>query len=193
MRSDNLYELPKNLQEPTDDGAARHLPGMVVPPVVLVSTSGRRVSLAEVSQHGRVVVYCYPRTGQPDKAPPPGWDDVPGARGCTPQSCGFRDIYSEFRALGAEVFGLSVQDTDYQRELVQRIHLPFEVLSDADHALTRVLRLPTFVIQGKPLLKRTTLVLHKGRIEKVFYPVFPPDKNARRVLEWLRANAAQPT
>lgn len=193
MRSDNLYELPKNLQEPTDDGAARHLPGMVVPPVVMVSTSGRRVSLAEVSQHGRVVVYCYPRTGQPDKNPPPGWDDVPGARGCTPQSCGFRDIYSEFRALGAEVFGLSVQDTDYQRELVQRIHLPFEVLSDADHELTRVLRLPTFVIQGNTLLKRTTLVLHQGRIEKVFYPVFPPDKNAREVLEWLRANAAQPT
>ena len=193
MRSDNLYALPDNIPVPTDDGAADHLPGAAVPPTVLLSTKGRRVSLAEASRRSRVVVYCYPRTGKPDQDPPPGWDDVPGARGCTPQSCGFRDRHDEYMALGAEVFGLSVQGTDYQREMAQRIHLPFEVLSDVDYELTRTMRLPTFVIHGHTLLKRTTLVLHQGSVEKMFYPVFPPDRNAAEVLAWLRANPAQST
>jgi peroxiredoxin len=189
MRSDNLYELPKDLPVPVDDGAANHLPGAEVPAIALMSTGGRRVSLAEVSMRRRVIVYCYPRTGRPDQDPPKGWDDVPGARGCTPQSCGFRDLYAEFTALGAEVFGLSVQDTDYQREMAERIHLPFEVLSDQGFELTRALRLPTFVILGNELLQRTTLVLRQGRVEKVFYPVFPPNLNAEEVLTWLRSVA----
>jgi peroxiredoxin len=193
VRSDNLYELPKDLPVPQDDGEANHLTGMVVPPVALVSTRGRRVSLAEACRNGRVVVYGYPRTGVPDKDPPPGWDAVPGARGCTPQSCGFRDSYQDYRSLGAEVFGLSVQDTDYQREMANRIHLPFEVLSDAGFELTRAMRLPTFVIHGNTLIKRIALVLDRGKVEKVFYPVFPPDQNAAQVLAWLRANPAQST
>ena len=193
MRSDNLYALPENLPIPIDDGAADHLPGAAVPPILLMSTQGRHVSLAEASLRSRVVVYCYPRTGQPDQDPAPGWDDVPGARGCTPQSCGFRDKYDEYRILGIELFGLSVQDTAYQRELAQRIHLPFEVLSDVDHDLTRAMGLPTFVIHGHTLLKRTTLVLHQGRVEKVFYPVFPPDRNAAEVLAWLSTNPTQST
>jgi peroxiredoxin len=191
VRSDNLYELPKDLPAPQDDGAADHLTGLVVPPVALMSTQGRQVSLAEASRTSRVVVYGYPRTGVPDRDPPPGWDDVPGARGCTPQSCGFRDQHEAYRSLGVEVYGLSVQDTDYQREMAGRIHLPFEVLSDVDHALTRAMRLPTFVIHGNTLLKRIALVLHQGRVEKVFYPVFPPDRNSAEVLAWLRANPVQ--
>jgi len=193
VRSDNLYELPKDLPVPEDDGAANHLTGAVVPPVELLSTKGRHVSLAEASRRGRVVVYGYPRTGVPDRDPPPGWDEVPGARGCTPQSCGFRDHHEEYRSLGVEVFGLSVQDSDYQREMAGRIHLPFEVLSDVEQELTRALRLPTFVIHGNTLIKRIALVLHQGRVAKVFYPVFPPDRNAAEVLAWLRANPVQST
>jgi len=193
VRSDNLYELPKDLPVPQDDGAANHLTGAEVPPVALMSTQGRRVSLAEVSRRGRVVVFGYPRTGVPDRDPPPGWDAVPGARGCTPQTCGFRDHHEEYRSLGTEVFGLSVQDTDYQREMAGRLKLPFEVLSDVDHELRRAMRLPTFDIQGNTLLKRIALVLNKGRVEKVFYPVFPPDRSSAEVLAWLRANPVQST
>lgn len=189
MRSDNLYELPPNIPVPVDDGAADHLPGAEVPDIALMSTRERRVSLAEASMHKRVVVYCYPRTGRPDQDPPKGWDDVPGARGCTPQSCGFRDLHAEFTALGAEVFGMSVQDTDYQREMAERVHLPFEILSDQGFELTDAMRLPTFVILGNKLLQRTTLVLRQGRVEKVFYPVFPPNLNAEEVLTWLRSVA----
>lgn len=182
-RSDDLHQLPADLPIPVDDGACRHLTGLAVPSVSLRATSGRMIDLSKLA--GRTVIYCYPRTGQPDVDPPPGWDAVPGARGCTPQSCGFRDHYQQLRSLGAQVFGLSTQDTDYQREVVERLHLPFELLSDAARELTDALRLPTFDIAGMTLLKRITLIIRDGRIEKVFYPVFPPDKNAEEVIAWL--------
>lgn len=182
-RSDNLYELPANLPVPVDDGACDHLTGLTLPSVPLRSTSGRVVDLS--GEPGRIVVYAYPRTGRPDADPPPGWDEVPGARGCTPQSCAFRDHHGELRALGARVFGLSTQDTAYQREAVDRLHLPFEILSDDSLVLATRLRLPTFVIAGVTLIRRLTLIVRDGRIEKVFYPIFPPDRNAGDVIAWL--------
>ena len=140
---------------------------------------------------GRTVVYAYPRTGEPDKDPPPGWDAIPGARGCTPQSCAFRDHFEELRRAGAsEVFGLSTQDTGYQREVAERLHLPFELLSDAKLELTRALELPTFEVAGMTLIKRLTMILRDGAIEHVFYPVFPPDRNAGVVLAWLAGKSA---
>lgn len=185
-RSDNLYELPKDLPVPVDDGACDHLLGMQLPSVSLASTDGRMVDLKSLP--GRSVVYCYPRTGQPDKEPPEGWNEIPGARGCTPQSCAFRDHHGELQKLGARVFGLSTQSTEYQREAVERLHLSFELLSDADLVFTRALRLPTFKVDSMILIKRLTLILLDGRVEKVFYPVFPPDKNAREVIDWLSRN-----
>ena len=186
MRSDDLYSLPKDLPVPTDDGAAGHLPHAMVPPIGLPSTRGRTVVLADESQRGRVVVYAYPRTGEPDKDPPPGWDSVPGARGCTPQSCGFRDLHAELTARGVTVYALSTQTTAYQQEMANRLHLPFEVLSDASLRFARALKLPTFEVGGMTLLKRLTLVLSRGEVEHVFYPVFPPDQSASAVLAWLR-------
>ena len=185
-RSDNLYELPKDLPVPVDDGACDHLLGMQLPSVSLASTDGRMVDLKSLP--GRSVVYCYPRTGQPDKEPPEGWNEIPGARGCTPQSCAFRDHHGELQKLGARLFGLSTQSTEYQREAVERLHLSFELLSDADLVFTRALRLPTFKVDSMILIKRLTLILLDGRAEKVFYPVFPPDKNAREAIEWLSRN-----
>ena len=184
-RSDDLYSLPPGLPVPVDDGACAHLTGMRAPAVALASTSGDRIDLSALT--GTTVVYAYPRTGHPDRDPPPGWDAVPGARGCTPQSCAFRDLHAEIGALGARVFGLSTQTTEEQREVRERLHLPFELLSDADLALTGAMRLPTFSIATLILLKRFTLVLNGGRVEKVFYPVFPPDRNAADVREWLAA------
>ena len=134
---------------------------------------------------GRTIVYAYPRTGQPHVQNPDGWDMIPGARGCTPQSCGFRDHHRELADLGAEVYGLSTQTTDYQREMAERLHLPFLVLSDAHFAFTDALRLPTFEAGGMRLIKRLTLVVRDGRIEHVFYPVFPPNESAAQVLDWL--------
>ena len=133
-------------------------------------------------------MYCYPRTGRPDQAPPHGWNEIPGARGCTPQSCAFRDHHHELQALGARVYGLSTQSTGYQQEAVERLHLPFELLSDAELAFTNALRLPTFEVESMPLIKRLTLIILDGRIEKVFYPVFPPDKNADEAIAWLSQN-----
>ena len=182
-RRDNLYELPGNLPAPVDDGACDHLPGMKLPSVPLMSTGGREVDLAGLP--GRTVAYCYPRTGRPDREPPQGWNEIPGARGCTPQSCAFRDHHKELQALGASVFGLSTQTTEYQREAVERLHLPFELLSDAELVLVRKLSLPTFEVEPMTLIKRLTLILSDGRVEKVFYPVFPPDKNAEEVMQWL--------
>ena len=186
MRSDDLYSLPKDLPVPVDDGAARHLPHAMVPPIALPSTRFRDVVLADESQRGRVVVYAYPRTGEPDKDLPPGWDAVPGARGCTPQNCGFRDLHAELTAFGVTVYGLSTQTTAYQQEMANRLHLPFAVLSDSALRFARALKLPTFQIAGMTLLKRLTLVLSRGEVEHVFYPVFPPDQSARTVLAWLR-------
>jgi len=182
--------LPPNLPVPVDDGACNHLPGLAVPSIKLRSTRDRWVDLAAVSD-SRVVVYCYPRTGRPDEPLLPGWDAIPGARGCTPETCGFRDHHRELQQLGAEVFGFSTQTTEYQKEMAERLHLPFEVLSDADLAFVHALRLPTFDIQGMTLVKRLTLVLSGRRIEKVFYPVFPPDTHAAEVIEWLRAHPAE--
>ena len=181
----NLYQLPDDLPAPVDDGAADHLPGMPVPPIELMSTMNRMVNLAEVSRRQRTVVYCYPMTGAPGQQLPAGWDEIPGARGCTPQSCSFRDHFNELRALNALVFGLSTQTTEYQQEMALRLGLPFEVLSDAELAFTKALRLPTFEVESKILIKRLTLILSGAEIVKLFYPVFPPDKNAEEVIAWL--------
>jgi peroxiredoxin len=190
-RSD-MYTLPEDLPVPSDDGACDHLNELVLPSISLSSTDGGQIDLTRL--HGRTVVYVYPRTGRPDLPASAAWDAIPGARGCTPQSCGFRDHYAELRSLGASaVFGLSTQTTDYQREAVERLHLPFALLSDSDLVFTRTLRLPTFEFEpyreeSSTLLKRMALVIRDGRIEKVFYPVFPPDRNAGDVTDWLRAH-----
>jgi peroxiredoxin len=185
----DLFTLPPDLPVPTDDGACAHLPGRTMPSVELVATDGRVVNLSALS--GRTIVFAYPRTGEPGKDPPDGWDDIPGARGCTPESCGFRDLHDELLAAGGDaVFGLSTQTTAYQQELVARLHLPFAVLSDEHFALTDTLSLPTFEIAGMRLVKRLTLVIGDGRIDHVFYPIFPPDRHAAGVLAWLRATAA---
>lgn len=149
----------------------------------MMSTSGSRVVLADIP--GRVIVYCYPRTGRPGEDPLPGWNDIPGARGCTPQSCAFRDRHAELKALAVRVYGLSTQETDEQEGAVARLRLPFELLSDSALTFTKALQLPTFQIASMTFIKRVTLVVAGGRIEKVFYPVFPPDTNAGEVLEWL--------
>jgi peroxiredoxin len=159
---------------------------MQMPSVALRSTAGRIVDLAGL--RGRTVVYCYPRTGLPDLEPPKGWNKIPGARGCTPQSCAFRDHYRELQSLGARVFGLSTQDTGYQREAVQRLELPFELLSDERLEFVTAVRLPTFRVESTTFVKRLTLIIADGVIEKVFYPVFPPDKNADEIIQWLSLN-----
>jgi peroxiredoxin len=173
---------------PVDDGAAAHLTGATVPSVALEATDGKRVDLAALK--GRVVVFAFPRTGVPGQPSlVDDWDLIPGARGCTPQTCSFRDLFAELRAAGAtHVFGLSSQDNAYQREMAERLHLPFSVLSDAKLALTRALDLPTMQVAGLTLIKRLALVIDDARITQVFYPVFPPDSNAPDVLAWLRDN-----
>ena len=178
-------QLPPGLPAPVDDGAAAHLQGSLVPDVQLRSTNGPLVSLARLGK-GRAVVYAYPRTGRPGEPQlTDDWDLIPGARGCTPEACGFRDHYTELTAAGANVFGLSTQSTADQEELVARLHLPFPVLSDANLALAQAMRLPTFRAAGQTLLRRLTLVIRDGRVEHVWYPVFPPDRHAGEVLQWL--------
>jgi peroxiredoxin len=178
------YVLPPDLPEPVDDGAADHLEGESVPPLGLPSTSGGEIDLAEAAQ-GTLVVYCYPRTGRPREPLPPGWDEIPGARGCTPQSCAFRDHFAELQALGAAVVGLSAQPLDDVIEFAERVHLPYPVLSDPALQLAGALRLPTFDVGAMRLYRRLTFVASEGRIVKAFYPVFPPDRNASEVLSWL--------
>ncbi len=188
-RTDNAMELPKDLPVPQDDGACAHLTGMKLTSVLLRSTRGRMVELAKLK--GTTVVYIYPRTGRPDQVVPTGWNAIPGARGCTPQSCAFRDHYQELKELGvAELFGLSTQDTAYQQEAVERLDLPFEILSDEQLEFARALKLPTFEVDGMRLIKRITLVIRDSGIVKVFYPVFPSDRNAGDVIEWLTRNNA---
>ena len=187
MDANSLHESPESIPTPVNDGACDHLPGMRLSPVALPSTSGELVDLSSLL--GKTVVYCYPRTGRPDENLPRGWDEIPGARGCTPQSCAFRDHHSELRALGVRVFGLSTQDTGYQLEAVERLQLPFELLSDESLTFAKALVLPTFEVEGMTLIKRLTLVIHDGRIERVFYPVFPPGENAGEVVEWLSGQA----
>lgn len=167
-----------------DDGAASHLAGMQMPLCPLLATDGTTVDLSTLK--GRIVVYAYPRTGIPGVENPAGWDLIPGARGCTPQSCSFRDHFAELKALGVNhLFGLSSQDPSYQREMAERLHLPFPILSDERLSLTSALRLPTFQTSGMTLLKRLTLMIRDRKIEHVFYPVFPPDRNASDVIAWL--------
>ena len=178
--------LPDGLPVPQDDGAAAHLPGLPVPSIPLPATGGGAVDLAERSRDRRLVVFAYPRTGRPGVPMPAGWDDIPGARGCTPEACGFRDLAAEFAAAGADIYGLSTQDTDYQQEAVTRLRLPYPLLSDASLALTRALRLPTFEVEGATLLRRLTLLLAGGRVQRVLYPVFPPDRAAADALAALR-------
>jgi peroxiredoxin len=187
--SDLLAVDWSRLPRPEDDGAARHLSGSRVPPLALPATDGSSVALGGLP--GRSVVYVYPMTGRPGTALPDGWDEIPGARGCTPQSCAFRDHYQDLLAAGAtHVFGLSTQDSAYQREAAERLHLPFRLLSDAALRLTTELKLPAMLVDGATLLKRMALIIDDGVITHVFYPVFPPDRNAVEVLEWLRAQPA---
>jgi len=184
--------LPPGLPAPEDDGACDHLIGAGVPDLRLPSTAGGSISLAG-SGPGRTIVYAYPRTGRPGEPElTDDWDLIPGARGCTPEACAFRDHHAELRGLGAEVYGLSTQETAYQRELVDRLHLPFPILSDADLRLTRALRLPIFEVAGHTLLRRHTLVIANATIEHVFYPVFPPDHHPSEVLRWLTAEPTPP-
>jgi peroxiredoxin len=193
-RSDNLYALPADLPVPVDDGACDHLAGAPWPAIALRSTAGRMVSVDDLDSEWQVL-YFYPRTGLPDRDPPGGlemWDSIPGARGCTPQSCSYRDHHAELRALGCRVFGVSTQDTGYQREAAQRLHLPFELLSDPDLSLTHALGLPTFSVAGQTLVKRLTLVGRRGGIERCFYPVFPPDADAENVVRLLREHRERP-
>ena len=182
----SLTNLPDDLPVPTDNGETDHLQGLEFPEAVFSSTNDNCVELCKLK--GLVVLYVYPMTGRPDTELPDGWDSIPGARGCTPQSCSFRDHYSELRHLNAEVFGLSTQTTDYQREASERLHLPFALLSDDKLALKIKLALPTFVVDNMELYQRLTLILHDGIIKKVFYPVFPPDRNADDVLNWLHSS-----
>ena len=188
MPRDSLYALPADLPVPVDDGAAAHLPGQRLPPITLPSTAGRSVQLNALGS-GWTVLYCYPRTGRPEEPLPPGWDAIPGARGCTPQACSYRDHHAALQALGVQVFGISTQLTDYQQELVRRLDLPYEVLSDAAFHLTDTLALPTFEAGGTRLLKRLTLLVRGDRIEACFYPVFQPDADAQQALTWLRERA----
>jgi peroxiredoxin len=183
-RTDDINTLPDDLPVPEDDGAADHLVDAAVPPLALEATTGESVRLDQLD--GRTVLFCYPRTGRPDQELPPGWNAIPGARGCTPEACGFRDAHGPFEDLGVRVLALSTQAPDYQREMAERLKLPFAVLSDDLLELTRALRLPTFETSGWTLLKRLTLVIDDGRVRHVFYPIFPPDTHAAEVLSWLR-------
>ena len=170
---------------PIDDGATRHLVGARLVSVPLQATDGETVNLS--SLRGRTIVYAYPRTGRPGAENPEGWDMIPGARGCTPQTCSFRAHFAELKALGMHhLFGLSTQSPDYQREAADRLHLPFAILSDEHLSLTRAMNLPSFETNGMTLLKRFTLVIDNGKVEHVFYPVFPPDRSATNVIEWLK-------
>ena len=181
----NLNQLPTDLPAPQDDGACKHLVGMALPNVALLATDGSMVNLSQLP--GRTVIYCYPMTGQPNVPLPQGWDQIPGARGCTPQSCAYRDHYQELQALNANVYGLSVQSTDYQREMATRLHLPFQVLSDEQYQFQQALNLPTFVAAGMTLLKRATLITNDGHIEAVHYPIFPSDSDPAWVLDYLKS------
>lgn len=181
----NLSVLPDHLPVPSDDGACAHLDGINLPSIALLSTSGRSIDLS--TQTGISVIYFYPLIGDPNGAAMPGWNDIPGARGCTPQSCAFRDQYQQLLELGVQVFGASSQPLDAQKQAAARLHLPFELLNDSAFEFANALQLPTFEYNGQNLIKRLTLIIDNGIIRKVFYPVFPPDKNAEAVIDWLQS------
>lgn len=184
----DLRQLPENLPVPMNDGACDHLYGVDMPDIEMNSTHGKLVSPRQISFGNDVVLFCYPMTGRPGTPLPDNWDHIPGARGCTPQVCSFRDEHNQFMAIGVCVLGLSTQDTAYQSEVVKRLHIPYPILSDASLNLVASLSLPTFVVNGMTLIARTTLILRCGKIVKVFYPVFPPDQNVQDVLYWLSKN-----
>jgi peroxiredoxin len=180
-------DLPADLPRPVDDGACAHLSGFHIPSTELPATDDRLIDLTRLP--GRTVLFCYPRTGRPNEPVPDGWDAIPGARGCTPQACSFRDSYQSLLQAGANhIFGLSTQDTSYQKEAAERLHLPYPLLSDATLRFARALRLPTFKFRGMTLVKRSTLIIDSGVITKVFYPVFPPDQSANEAWQWLKAH-----
>lgn len=181
----NIYMLPSDLPVPEDDGACDHLPGSGLPSVALTNTAGESVDLSAVS--GWAVVYFYPMTGKPERPPLLGWNKIPGARGCTTECCAFRDRYPELRRLGVQVYGVSSQPIEEQRETVARLHLPFDLLNDSNLALAGALKLPTFEYDFARYIKRITLILQDGVIRKVYYPVFPPHLNPTDVIEWLKA------
>ena len=183
MTVTSFTELPDNLPVPKDDGACDHLVGMMIPDISLASTAGEKVMISGLS--GVTVLYCYPMTGRPGEELPAGWDDIPGARGCTPQSCAFRDASDQITALNARIFGLSTQDTAYQSEMATRLHLPFAVLSDAEYALSTALRLPLFEVGGMRLIKRVTLIISDGQIAAVHYPIFPSHSDPEWVISTL--------
>jgi peroxiredoxin len=186
----DLTQLPPDLPVPEDDGAADHLPGTAMPHLGLPTTAGRSLLLDQLGD-GRVVIYVYPLTGRPDVDLPDGWDNIPGARGCTAEACDFRDHHSDLLAAGASaVYGLSSQSQEYQRELVERLHLPFEMISDTELVLARQLSFPTFRAGGVDLYRRMTLVVRAGRVEHAFYPVFPPNTHAQQVITWLEGRPA---
>lgn len=182
--SSNYNTLPENLSVPNGDGQAAHIEGMRFPEVSLLSTSGKNLRL----NLEKFVIYVYPLTGQPNVALPEGWDEIPGARGCTPQACDFSTHYQQFNSLGVQVFGLSTQSTTYQLALKERLHLPFDLLSDSDFKLKQFLNLPTFKVGDLTLYKRLTLIVEENVIKKVFYPVFPPNQHALQVLDWLKSH-----
>ena len=181
----DLQQIPENLPVPEDDGACDHLTGMTVPEIVLTLTNNEKMNLGVLQ--GYTVIYVYPMTGQPNKTLPEGWDAIPGARGCTPQSCSFRDLHDDLKKY-TRIFGLSSQDTNYQQEAKTRLHLPFELLSDTNLLLKQKLAVPTFSIEGIERYKRVTLIMRNNVIKKIFYPVFPPDQNAGDVLAWFEQN-----
>jgi peroxiredoxin len=187
-------QLPPDLPVPEDDGAADHLDGLEIPAgLSLPSTQGGEFDLAAAATNpGTLVVYLYPRTGVPGEPSPTGWDDIPGARGCTPQSCAFRDSLAEFAAMGAAVLGISAQTPAEQAEFAEREHIPFPLLADPSRKLVEALGLPTFQVEGMTLYRRLTLIARQGLIVKAFYPVFPPDRNAAEVLGWLRSTDTRP-
>ena len=182
----NLNQLPTDLPIPQDDGSTNHLMGMSLPNISLNATNGKTINLGDIK--GKLVIYCYPMTGQPNVALPDGWDLIPGARGCTPQSCSYRDHYQELQALEAEVVGLSVQSTEYQKEMADRLHLPFPVVSDVNYHFQKALNMPTFIASGMTLLKRVTLIANNSVIEAVHYPIFPSDSDPAWVIDYLKSH-----
>lgn len=179
----DLYTLPKNLPIPTDDGACDHLVGSRIPAISLLATSGEVINLDTLS--GAVVIYFYPMIGRPESRPLDGWNEIPGARGCTPQSCAFRDNYVELMHFADNIFGASSQSLEEQKEAKARLDLPYELINDSDYILTEAMRLPTFNYKNSRLIKRLTVISINSIIQKVFYPVFPPNQNAEDVLNWF--------
>lgn len=187
----DFENLPQGLPIPKNDGACCHLEGVPLPSIKLMATSGDEIDLSR--EKIWLVIYCYVKTGHPDQEPVGGaakWNAIPGARGCTPQACSYRDHYAELVSLGVKVYGLSTQETSYQKEAVQRLHLPLPLLSDSNLEFAKALRLPTFMIEGIRLIRRLTLIAHQGLIKKVFYPVFPPNRDAEQVIQWLHSSSA---